>query len=96
MCLRDCIRDHEKELSQDESFHSNWAPRRKGKCLVVPENTVHIYVLFGILSVVQPVFLFKAHVLICDQCLDVYCLQPVCKGWVWGGAPGILELPARL
>lgn len=54
MCLQECPVTLKKRLSQDESFHLNWAPRRKEKYLVVPENTVHIYVLFGILSVVQP------------------------------------------
>lgn len=49
-----------KKDSQDEGFHSNQAPRRKGKQLVVTGNPVHIYVLFGILSVVQPCVLVQS------------------------------------
>lgn len=56
MCLQDCLRDPEKGLLQGELFYSNGTARKKGECLVSPENPVHMYVLFGILSVQPPAF----------------------------------------
>lgn len=84
MCIQDCLRDPGKGLSQDQSFILNWAPRSKSKCLVFPgpENTVHICVLFGILSVVQSCVFVQSQ---CPRCMR--CQYILCQGWEWGGAP---------
>lgn len=47
------------QMGQQEGKENVWCS---------PQSPVHIYVLFGILSV-QPLLLFKVHVFIHDQCL---------------------------
>lgn len=73
LCLRDSLRDSEKGLSQDESFHSNWGPRRKGKCrrslkaLCTSVSCLEYCLLF------ISVFLFKVRVFF-GGTTDVFCI----------------------
>lgn len=81
-CLQDCLHDPGNGLSQDQSFHLNWAPRSSSKCLVLPspENTVHVVSCLEYCLLSNPVFLFKASV------SGAHCQFLVCKGWEWGDA----------
>lgn len=86
MCIQDCLHDPGKGLSQDQSFRLNLTPRSKSQCLMFlgPENIVHSCVLFGILSVVHPVFLFKVGV------LRACAVSSLCAKAERGDSPGVL------